>query len=100
MKTIIYWVLLTVKGKKALIQMLFTTEPSYTAGVSIILALCTLLVSYHFCETEGAIEQEALSSTSQQDLMSDHGAAQHLSVKHHRQNELPYRAKPALTQSV
>lgn len=37
---------------------------------------------YHICELEGAVQQEALGSASQQDLMSDHGAAQNLPVKY------------------
>lgn len=41
-----------------------------------------LFGSYHVCEAEGAVQQEALRSASQQDLMSDHGAAQHFPVKH------------------
>lgn len=45
-------------------------------------------MSYHFCETENAIQQEALSGSSQQDLMSDHGAAQHLPGEHSGSNEL------------
>lgn len=45
---------------------------------------CILLVSYHVCETEGAVQQEALGSTSQQDLMSDHGAAHYLPEKEHK----------------
>lgn len=40
--------------------------------------------SYHVCKTEGAVEQETLSSSSQQDLMGDHGAAQHLPARHRR----------------
>lgn len=43
--------------------------------------LLNISLSYHIRKTEGAIQQEALSSSSQQDLMSDHGAAQHLAVK-------------------
>lgn len=63
------------------------------------LALCTNIwaLTYHFCETEGAIQQEALSSTSQQNLMSDHSAVQNLPVKQSRLNELPYQPQPART---
>ena len=41
------------------------------------------LRSYHICEAERAIEQEALRRTSQQDLMCDHGGAQHLPATQH-----------------
>lgn len=37
-------------------------------------------MSYHIYEREGALQQETLGSTSQEDLMSDHGGAQHLPV--------------------
>lgn len=35
-------------------------------------------VPYHISLAEGAVEQEALGSTAQQHLVSDHGTAQHL----------------------
>lgn len=58
--------------------------------------ICVLFVSYHICEAEGTIKQEALSSTSQQDLMSDHGAAQHLPVKPQNKNDNPYQEWSAI----
>lgn len=55
--------------------------------IAIFKLFCVLFVSYHICEAEDTIEQEALSSASQQDLMSGHGAAQHLPVKPQAKND-------------